>query len=61
MQSKQDETDRAYVQSLLSSAQQRGFYGTLTLRLEGGDLKRVEKNESLVPPRVSADSAPVRQ
>lgn len=50
-QARQDESDRAWVESLLASVQQRAFFGNLTLKFEEGVLKRVEKVESLIPPR----------
>lgn len=40
----------AWLGSLLAQAQSRKFYGTITLIMEGGHIKRVKKEESLKPP-----------
>lgn len=50
-QNRQDEMDRDWVLGLMSSVQLRAFFGSLTLKFEGGVLKRVVKEESLVPPK----------
>lgn len=41
---------RNWLMSMIQSAQARSFFGTLTIKMEGGEIKRVEKTESLLPP-----------
>lgn len=52
------DVQRAWLASVLATAQLRGFYGTLTLKLEGGIIKRVEKMETLIPPTTDVVSLP---
>lgn len=46
------DVQRAWVLQVLGSAQQRGFFGTITIKMEQGAIKRVLKEESLMPPEV---------
>ena len=44
-----DETVQ-WAQHVLEQAQARGFYGRLTFHLEMGKVKRMTKEESIMPP-----------
>ena len=44
------EADKTWVTQLLTQAQARRYYGALTIVMEGGDVKRVDKVEKLIPP-----------
>lgn len=50
---------RAWVGSLVSSAQSKRWYGTITLKIEEGVIRRAVKEESLKPPTYPASSARV--
>lgn len=50
-QIKQDETDRDWIDGLVRSAQLRDFFGSLIIRFEAGSVKRVVKEENLMPPK----------
>lgn len=46
------ERDRTWVSSLLASAQAGKEFGTLTIKVEAGEVKRVEWTKSLIPPSI---------
>ena len=41
--------DRSYLATLFAQVQTRGFYGKITLIMEAGEIRRVVKEESLMP------------
>ena len=45
------EADKIYVTNLLASAQSRKYYGTLALVMMNGEVRHVEKKETLLPPQ----------
>lgn len=50
---KQREQHLVWLTQLIAQAQLRGFYGTLSVTMEDGVIRRVVKEESLKPPPVS--------
>ena len=44
---------RVWVQSVVASAQERSWYGSIVIKMEGGIIKRVEKTEILMPPGIT--------
>jgi len=40
----------SWAQQILASALAQGWWGTITIKIEAGAIKRVVKAESLVPP-----------
>lgn len=48
--SQRNERHRTWVNSLVASAQQHGWFGDMTLFFQDGKIVRVKKNESLIPP-----------
>jgi hypothetical protein len=49
---REQEYHRQWIHSLIASAQTSGWYGTLVLKFEGGDLKAARQDASLIPPKV---------
>lgn len=49
-QTKESVAHRGWVNNILSSAQDRKFYGTITIHVANGTITRAEKLESLKPP-----------
>lgn len=46
----QQEEDRAWLLTLLSSAQAKGWFGKITIVFEGGRIRRGHAEQSLLPP-----------
>jgi hypothetical protein len=44
------EADKTWITQLLATAQSRRYYGVLAVVFEDGQIKRVKKEESLLPP-----------
>lgn len=44
---------RVWVNSLFTVAQQREWFGTITIKMERGKVVRLVKEESLLPPNVT--------
>lgn len=53
---RQDESERNWVTGLVAQAQSRKFYGRIALVMENGMVRRVLKEESLLPPRAGLDA-----
>lgn len=45
------EAQRLWLNRLVESAQSNDWYGTITITFDRGVMKRVRKDESLLPPR----------
>jgi len=49
---KQHESDITWVNGIVASAQKREWFGEITLKVEGGMMKRAITAQSHVPPKV---------
>jgi uncharacterized membrane protein len=45
------DADKVYVINLLAAAQSRKYYGTLAIVMMNGEVKHIEKKETLLPPQ----------
>jgi len=51
LSSSKRDAQRAWILAKLSEAQASGFYGELSLVMENGEIRRLVKRESILPPR----------
>lgn len=48
---REQDSQLAWLESVLKDLQRRGWFGTVTIVLEEGMVKRLKREESLLPPK----------
>ncbi len=50
------DADRLWLTQLVAQAQARSFYGRITITLKAGQIERVAKEETFIPPAAEKNS-----